>query len=167
MASVNCNNLVSIGTRAFENCPNLSIIELPNTVTSIGANAINDCPYVVVFSKHSSQPSSWNVNWNPDNRPVIWGEGNPIETWDVSNSENDNVIAELYPNGNDRYTLVIRGKGQMNTELIISKPWYSYTHKIITGIICEGVTNVNYGCFFDCENLTSIFLPQSLMLIDD
>lgn len=167
LASVNCNNLISIGASAFENCPNLSIIELPNTVTSIGENAINDCPYVVVFSKHASQPDTWNANWNPDNRPVIYGD--PVETWDISATENDNVVAELYPNG-DMYTLVIRGSGQM-TDWSYSGavPWghgSSYNDNIISAIICENITNIGESCFENCENLISIFLPQSLITIN-
>ena len=143
LASVNCNNLMSIGTSAFENCPNLSIIELPNTVTSIGENAINDCPCVIVFSKHSSQPNTWNVNWNPDNRPVFWGD--PIETWDISDSENDNVIAEIYAI-DDKYTLVIRGKGKYNAAKNSNSytPWHDagYDDNIQNVFIINGIKNI-------------------------
>lgn len=164
LASVNCNNLISIGTSAFENCPNLSIIELPNTVTSIGENAINDCPYVVVFSKHSSQPNTWNVNWNPDNRPVFWGD--PIEIWDISKDTSDSVFGKLYQN-NNTYSLVIVGRGDIKGfNGYSAADWSNFSDNLTNITVATGITTIG-RCAFCWSNITNFEIPNGVTEIDD
>ncbi len=86
-------NLISIGHHAFSNCALLVTIILPQTLSSIGNYAFNHCKSLRSITIPSSVnslgyfafsfcdnltinipaqiPSNWDINWNPDNRPVI------------------------------------------------------------------------------------------------
>ena len=47
-----------------------------------------------------------------------------------------------------------------------SYPWDSYKSSIKSIVIQNGITEIGYGAFDDCKNLTSISLPNSLRVID-
>ena len=87
----------------------------------------------------------------------------PIKTWDISATENDNVTATLY---ND-YSLVISGTGEMgNWTSYSSVPWYSsYASRIIAATIEDGVTNIGHSAFWCCSNLAKISIPDSVTYI--
>ena len=92
------NGLVSIGEMAFRDCKALKKVLIPNSVKNIGYMAFCCCinledvyiPASVetidgwVFSgddlltiycqvEKVNMPATWDYNWNPDNRPVVWG----------------------------------------------------------------------------------------------
>ena len=67
------NSITNIGLYAFYGCKGLTSIEIPNSVTSIGLNAFEYCTNLTIYCEVESKPSSWNENWNPDNRLVVWG----------------------------------------------------------------------------------------------
>ena len=59
--------------------------------------------------------------------------------------------------------LTIEGTGEMT-----STPWRdSYSSKIKSVTIGEGVTNIYNSAFYYCSNLTSVILPESMTLIGD
>ena len=78
------SGVISIGSHAFQECYSLTSIKIPNSVTSIDDCAFAGCTSLSIYCEVSSQPSSWNTDWNGD-RPVYWaGEweyddnGNPV-----------------------------------------------------------------------------------------
>ena len=162
--SVDCYNLTSIGVSAFENCTNLKSVILYEGVTTIDENAFKGCDNVIIYYKGSSIPETWHDNWNPDNRPVLFGE--PIETWDVSATEADNVVAKLY-GINDEYTLLVDGNGTMKNYTFSGNtvsPWRAYSN-ITSTIILDSVTSIGNYTFYKCSNLTSITIPDSVTSI--
>ncbi|MGM9600944.1 MAG: leucine-rich repeat protein, partial [Faecousia sp.] len=62
--------------------------------------------------------------------------------------------------------LTISGKGSMyhGTDTNNS-PWAAHADKIQQVIVEEGVTNIGHFSFYKCTNLTSVTLPQSLLVI--
>lgn len=61
-----------IGESAFEGCINLETIVIPKSVTKIGKNAFKNCDKLTIYCEIDKQPDTWDKNWNPNNRPVIW-----------------------------------------------------------------------------------------------
>ncbi|MBR3568840.1 MAG: leucine-rich repeat domain-containing protein [Salinivirgaceae bacterium] len=74
LTSVNISNSVTtIGAYAFNNCQRLTSITIPKSVISIGKNAFSDCKNLTIHCEADSKPEEWDKDWNPNNRPVIWG----------------------------------------------------------------------------------------------
>lgn len=66
------NNLNVIGHYAFEGCSSLEEITIPASVSDVGRYAFSGCTSLTIYSEAYTQPSGWNVYWNPNFRPVIW-----------------------------------------------------------------------------------------------
>lgn len=66
------SQLTTIGDYAFGN-NNLTRIVLPSSITNIGVGAFNGNDSLTIYTERTSRPSTWNVNWNNSNRPVVWG----------------------------------------------------------------------------------------------
>ena len=154
--SVDCYNLTSIGTSTFENCTNLKSVILYEGVESVGENAFKGCPEdLVIYCKFASIPDAWNTNWNPDNCEVVF---TLVETWDISATSDDSVIAKLYSDiyNEGYYSLVISGNGNMKNYTHSTIPWSSYKSKIRSVIIPDSVTSISNAAFQQCSSLTSI-----------
>ena len=66
------NNVSSI-VYAFDGCSSLESIVIPENVTWISTCAFRGCTNLTIYSMTSSSKSSeWDIDWNPDNRPVYW-----------------------------------------------------------------------------------------------
>jgi len=89
----------------------------------------------------------------------------PVETWDISETEEDSVIAYLYddPENEGYYTLKITGTGDMKH----SNAWYySYKDKITMVSIGNGVTSIGCYAFQLCTSLTSVTISNSVTSIN-
>lgn len=74
MASINISDSITvIGEQAFDGCSSLEYIFIPDSIYAVGNNAFRDCTNIVIYCGSESKPEDWNDNWNPNNRPVIWG----------------------------------------------------------------------------------------------
>lgn len=91
-----------------------------------------------------------------------------VEAWDVSATENDSVTAYVceVPNSNGYCALTVSGKGKMKDWSWGSAPWYSsYSEKIISATIENGVTNIGNDAFFCCRALRSVEIGDSVTKI--
>jgi hypothetical protein len=59
--------------RSFRGCSALESIYIPASVTSMGPSVFEDCSALTIKAAAYSKPTGWNDDWNPSNRPVIWG----------------------------------------------------------------------------------------------
>lgn len=166
LKSVDCGNLTSIGTSAFEGCSELKTVVLYEGVADVGENAFKGCN-CIIYCMFDSQPETWHGNWNPDGCEVVW---TLVETWDISATEEDDVISKLYNdiNNEGKYSLVISGNGNMlNYDGFKDVPWYSYADSVISVIIPNTVTSIANHAFRNCSSLTSITIPDSVTSIGD
>lgn len=162
--SVSCYNLTSVGKGAFENCKNLKSVILYGDVESVGENAFKGCnENLIIQCMFDSQPETWHENWNPDNREVIW-LGGPIETWDISATEEDNVTARIYRDvGEDeRYLLSITGNGMMSGITYHARPWAEYRESIRNVNVVNGVANMCNHLFDGHDDMETIYIPKSV-----
>ncbi len=92
----------------------------------------------------------------------------PVETWDISATSTDNVVAYLYndPENLGYYTLSIEGTGAManwyNSDKVV---WKLYRENIRNAYISNGVTNIADYAFYNCVNLLSFDIPESVTVI--
>ncbi len=66
-------SVTSIGTYAFFGCYSLTSVVIPDITFFMGDSAFLNCISATIYCTAENQPSNWSPNWNPDNRPVVWG----------------------------------------------------------------------------------------------
>lgn len=62
-----------IGYGAFSESGLSGNIYLPSTLTTIEGLAFSECNIDTIYTEKNSKPSSWDNDWNYDDRPVVWG----------------------------------------------------------------------------------------------
>ena len=67
------SNVINIGDFAFSDCVKLNSVIIPDGVISMGKSVFDKCDLLTIKCETPSQPSTWDKDWNGDNRPVIWG----------------------------------------------------------------------------------------------
>lgn len=67
------NSVEEIGSYAFENCYQINAVIVPKSVKIVKSYAFNYCHNLTIYCEAESQPEGWDKDWNPDNRPVVWG----------------------------------------------------------------------------------------------
>lgn len=65
--------ITSVGARAFKGCIRLERFEVSDTMQYVGEAAFDDCNRIHFVCEAKKQPAKWDINWNPDGRPVLWG----------------------------------------------------------------------------------------------
>ena len=80
----------------------------------------------------------------------------------VSDSYGNNITWTLDSSGE----LLVSGEGAMYDPSGLPS-WREYSDSITSVIIDEGITNICWGAFSDCNQMTSIHLPSSLLTIDN
>ena len=69
---INTQHLTSIGEKGFYKT-DIEVINVSNNVINIGTNAFQNSNQMTIYTEYSSKPSGWASTWNSSNRPVIWG----------------------------------------------------------------------------------------------
>ena len=66
-------SVTTIGSHAFKGARALTSLHLSASITSLGRNAFEGAQTLTLTAEVPSRPSGWHEDWNPLNRPVIWG----------------------------------------------------------------------------------------------
>ncbi len=62
-----------IFVEAFLECESLTSIVVPNSVKSIDFAAFDGCDSLIIYCEALEMPSGWDIDWNYENSPVVWG----------------------------------------------------------------------------------------------
>ncbi len=152
--------VITIGKGAFASA-SVGSITVPNSVTVIEENAFAFCDSLTNVYYDGFQ-SVWNdlasaASGNEAllNAAVVcsWNEGTCGE----------GVIWQLDNAG----TLTISGTGDMADYELRKTPWYSLRNNIQKVVICDGVTAIGAGAFFECANVIDVTLGNDLTAIGD
>ncbi len=120
------SQLTTIGNGVFSGASSLGSIIIPKSVTNIGSEAFSGASSLTIFSETESQPTGWHSNWNPLNRPVIWGSDGTIEIT-VNGGYADNNMTHY----NSVVTITSTTEGfvawQENGQIVSYNPIYKFT----------------------------------------
>ncbi len=164
----NCSNLTSIkipssvtsiGSTAFYNCYNLTKITIPESVTSIDDYAFEWCDKLVIYCEAKSKPSEWSGYWNSLYCPVVWDckNNNTLIDSDSITWEYGITVNGINYAVNESGAKVIESNA--SGKVVIPS---SITHNSKTyPVVCIG-----YKAFYNCFDLTSITIPESVTTIE-
>ena len=162
------SGVTSVGEYAFRDCTALTEVSLPDSLESIGYNAFYNCSALTTVTIDTFEMLVDNDYTFPDTVSVTWktSDTQPVFTWDISEEDDESencVTAKLYSNG----LMEISGVGRMRGSLSnYSEFWSKYRQWIKEVRVLSGVTNVGYGAFSHCGNLTTVSLPDTLVSIN-
>jgi len=73
LATINIPNTINhIGELAFANSTSLANIFLPQNIARLENNVFYGAKNVYIFTEMPFRPAGWQVDWNPNDRPVKW-----------------------------------------------------------------------------------------------
>lgn len=174
LKSVTLTDCNYIQLNAFYGCSNLTSVTIPTTVTQIENGAFDGCSKLTIYCDLKSAPRGWSSNWNPLNRPVVWGsvsavvadnvdkagfgykiiDGSNVEITDYTGSETEITIpSKITANGTD-YTVSRIGVNAFKS--------YKELESIT---IPNTVTSIGNRAFSNCTNLSSVNIPNTVTSI--
>ena len=155
------DDVVCIGSGAFENCDGLTNITIPESVTSIGSSAFAGCDGLTNITIPESV-----TNIGDDSFRECRGlEKIEVEAGNTKyDSRNDcNAIIEKSTN-----KLIFGCKNTVIPSDVtsIGAGAFYYCSGLTNITIPSGVRNIGSSAFFSCGNLTSVTLPSGLINIE-
>lgn len=140
-ADIDGKSVTSIGNGAFENCFELTSINIPDRVTSIGINAFMDCYSLTSITIPDGVTSIGTNAFNGCS-------GLTDITVDNRNSSYCSESGVLFNKNKTKFICYPAGK-----------TYSSYK-------IPDEVTSIEYAAFEECTGLTSIYIPDGVTSID-
>lgn len=144
--------VTAIGDLAFALSNNLSIVNVPDTITFIGSWAFentawyNNQPDGAVYINDFFYKYKGDL---PEDGNVIIREGTV------------GIVGEAFS-----WNLKLKGVTIPNSVTYIGAMAFYHCIELTEITIPEGVVSIGYGAFSQCENLTNIIIPQSVVLLE-
>ena len=157
------SGVTGIGSDAFYGCDELTSMEIPVSVKYIDDSAFDWDYDALKHIYYAGTVTQWF-----DKEDVTFGESTPLihclsadKKSKITIYEKGKIDKNLSWILNGQGTLTISGKGEMNTGY--PKPWNAYLVK--KAVIGSGVTSIGVQAFSNCENMTSVTIPNTVRKI--
>lgn len=143
--------VTKIDNQAFQECPSLTSVTIPNSVTSIGHSAFTDCISLTSITVPSS------VTYNGD---AVFSGCSSLVTVTMPNlTAKDRIFANC-----SHLTSIITGPNGVAGYGDYGIPEYAfYSCRSLTSItLANDVRNIGKNAFNSCRSLTSITIPSTV-----
>ena len=166
--------LSSIGKYAFYNCGALKAITIPESITSIGEGVFADCYEMKKILMTSTTPPTCSGGLGLRDEAKVYVPEDVVDIYQGTDYWNScNIVSRAeYPMGDYvigglKYTLYPYSQ---KATLVANN--YSDTKIDIPGSVTyDGVSytveKIADNCFYGCENLTEVILPETIVSIGD
>ena len=175
------NGIEEICSSAFFNCSNLTSITIPKSITNIEENVFERTNLRDVY--YSGTEDEWKkikISYSNEDLKKATIHYNAPESSDNVNEKdesslqksNDNLMWKL----DENKILTINGTGEMygygllfdieTMHNVNASPWGDYCHDIKSIILNDGITSIGIYAFYDCTNLISVSIPDSVNRIE-
>ena len=164
------DSLITIGDGAFYNCKNITELEIPQSVDTIGMYAfqISECkkkvwevPNTVAFIDRGAFTGVEVVLYNGDLDQCPWGAyfkgKTQIGDFIYADEENKQIARYL---GEDANVIIPDSVTRINQLAFMGK-------KMVSIDIPSSVTYIAMGSFYNCTNLKSVVIPNSVTSLGD
>lgn len=185
-----------LGAGAFSKCNDLKFAILPSSIEYVGKNAFFESKIAKIYIEGSHDISLWSVNWNKENRRVIYG----FEKYVINDGiiygikENFAVVLEQPRETEASVELLdfVIWKDKIYIVKVIADNAFSWkknlTNIVISGNIekigdnafshCSLLRNVDFGqhsrlksigedAFYFCSSLDKMVLPESIVSVGE
>ena len=158
------SGLTTIKGDTFDFCESLTEITIPSSVTTIEDRAFNGCSNLQNVYFDGTKEELELVNVEDETLKSLTINYKSFVGAVVNGTCGTNVSWEINENG----TLTISGEGTMDDWFGSDyAPWYSYKDNIYHVIINDGVSNIGAWAFYECTNIESIELSNSILNIGE
>ena len=176
--------VTSIGERSFYKCTALKKVTISNSVTSINRAAFMRCSELDCItigegmkeiSYYEAIPHGVSIyyagtvaQWYEieKNSSENFSEQSPVQCSDGDLAPSRKFNKEMQWRLGVGGILTISGEGEINDQVKKEQLWKNYNSKIKKVVIEEGVTAIGSNSFYNCDNLTDITIPNSVVTIN-
>ena len=171
------NSVTSIGEQAFYICTSLTSVTIGNSVISICEDAFRGCYSLTIYCEATYKPSGWSSDWNYSNCPVVWNCNNNEVAEDgyiytvvdgIRYGLKDgvaNIVRQLRNITIASIPIKVTHKGTNYTVTSIGEDAFENCDNLTSIEIPNSVTSIGSYAFYGCSSLTSIEIPNSVTSI--